>query len=30
MLIVLPTFMKIGRLNGVHAYANDLMYVIMC
>ena len=29
MLIVLPTFTDIGQLNGVHAFANVLMLVIM-
>ena len=29
MLIVLLTFMDIGQLNGVHAFANVLMQVIM-
>ena len=29
MLIVLPMFMDIGQLNGVHAFANVLMHVIM-
>ena len=29
MLIVLPTFVNIGQLNGVHTFANALMNVIM-